>query len=107
MNFYNSRDFRVETSLNLLERFGCIRKIRENSPKHECKYEVIFEPPKDILSEKLHRNKVQAQNQKLLKVMEYSKLKTCRRKYIYEYFGQDEARDCGFCDICKPNEAII
>jgi len=36
-------------------------------------------------------------------VMTYSELKTCRRKYLLAYFGEDLRVDnCGACDVCSP-----
>lgn len=95
MNFYNRRDFRVETSLNLLERWDCIKKIGS------FRYEIQVEPPREFLSEDGHRDKMQTQHQKLLKMVEYTRLDSCRKNYIYKYFGQREIEDCGLCDICQ------
>ena len=99
MNFYNRGDFRVETAMNLLERWDCIRKVEEKP----LRYETLCDPPEDLLSEELHKNKMDIQNRKLLEMVEYTRLETCRQKYIYEYFGQ-KGTNCGICDNCKRAE---
>ena len=51
------------------------------------------------MDKKLYRNK----NSKLWEMHDFAlKLKTCRRKYLLEYFGQPVKYDnCGKCDICE------
>lgn len=49
--------------------------------------------------------------QKLDKMTRFCEIKTCRRKYLLNYFGDETADYCGSCDIClnKPvlTEATI
>lgn len=41
--------------------------------------------------------------QKLEQVVAYCELKTCRRSYLLEYFGEKWTKsDCGGCDVCSP-----
>ena len=42
--------------------------------------------------------------QKLDKMATLCEVKTCRRKYLLNYFGEDAADDCASCDVClnKP-----
>ncbi len=49
---------------------------------------------------------------KLEQVIEYCQLRTCRRKYLLEYFGESreddgndgaEAKGCGGCDVCTAD----
>lgn len=45
---------------------------------------------------------------KLLKIIKrYVHIKTCRRKYILNYFGEDTLDECGNCDNCKHPKPII
>src|SRR5690606_13069422 len=96
MNFYNSRDFRVETSLNLMERWGSIlwpdKDIR--------RLEIIEELPEDELNLDLYQLKHKAQNQKLLDLVQWVQSTSCRKRQIYEYFGLAQTKDCGFCQNC-------
>ncbi len=43
---------------------------------------------------------------KLQQVIDYASLRSCRRKHILEYFGENyESENCGGCDICmNPSE---
>lgn len=32
---------------------------------------------------------------------------TCRSQYLLSYFGQDDSKPCGTCDVCRSNSAAI
>ena len=38
---------------------------------------------------------------KLDKMSEYGELKTCRRRFLLEYFSEESPEDCGNCDNCN------
>jgi ATP-dependent DNA helicase RecQ len=97
MNFYNSRDYRVETTLNLLARFDALEWPHRDFKKMR----VIGEPPPEILDEGLYQKRVRELQKKLLSLVEYAHLKTCRKQAIYQYFGETSSV-CGFCDVCSP-----
>ena len=45
-------------------------------------------------------------SKRLEAVMTYAEEKeTCRSRYLVEYFGQKESRDCGSCDVCRSKKA--
>ncbi|OQW49321.1 MAG: hypothetical protein A4S09_12460 [Proteobacteria bacterium SG_bin7] len=94
LNFYNKRDFRVETAVNLLEHWGFI--AREDRGKG---ISVLEEPNGEMLDEKLAQARFKGQNMKLLEVVNLVKSEECRKKIIYKYFGV-AAGDCGNCDNC-------
>ncbi len=103
MNFYNRRDFRVETAVGLLERWGSIegRQPREWKP--------IIDPPDEFLDLKLYDARLKGQKRKLLQMEEFVQMQTgCRMQYVARYFGfTDEAR-CGICDLClKEKEGAM
>ena len=96
MNFYNRRDFRVETTLNLLERWDVIRWQNKNPQT----LEILDDIPKAYLdNEKYERNRKQA-TKKLYDLVELLNSKDCRKRRIYSYFGISTQEDCGNCDIC-------
>jgi ATP-dependent DNA helicase RecQ len=100
MNFYNRRDFRVETSVNLLERWGAIegRQPREWQP--------LENPPEEYLDQKLYEARMKAQRQKLYQMVEFAKLTTtdaadsCRMKQVARYFSFIDPVACMVCDLC-------
>ena len=60
------------------------------------------------IEDQIERKKLQDQ---LQKVIEFSQLTTCRRRYLLEYFGDDtvskgeKQNNCGGCDVCStPRE---
>ena len=84
MNFYNKRDFRVETSLNLLERWGAL--ARERGGRRET-FVVLDEPDEKLLDEALYKNKIKLQNQKLLQLVDLLGEEQDHLQHIYRYFG--------------------
>ncbi|NQZ02266.1 MAG: RecQ family ATP-dependent DNA helicase [Bdellovibrionales bacterium] len=97
MNFYNRRDFRVETCLNLLERWDVI-SWQNKSPKT---IQILSEIPEEFLAKDRHSNHLKAQNQKLYELVElFKQSDECRKPTIYSYFGVKLAEPCGRCSIC-------
>jgi len=94
LNFYNRKDFRVETSLRLLERWGSLQ------PDKALRHKVIAEPSSNFLDENNYKNKIKTQNQKLLDVVQWAETTACRASSIHEFFAQKTA-DCGVCDNCQ------
>ena len=49
-----------------------------------------------------------AARQQLLKMVDYARLSTCRRKFLLEYFGDEVSRDsCGNCDNCSSERRSV
>lgn len=94
--FHNKRDYRLETAMNWLERWGAIEW-----PHHDYKQiSAVNEPDGEWLDEKLHTLRGKSQNEKLLQLVQWLKQDTCRKQKIYEYFGDMNTGPCGACDIC-------
>lgn len=98
LNFYNRRDFRVETALNLLDRWDCL-----SGSVHHKTLKSTGELSGDFLDQELYKKRVKSQNHGLLAIVDYVKIKTCRMQYIYEYFGLKDTKPCGKCDNCASN----
>lgn len=95
MNFYNSRDFRVETSLNQLERAGSL-ELKGNH------YVALDYWNEEFFSSTDHQRHFKFQNEKLLSMLRWAQQdETCRMKLIYEYFGSHNPQECGICDVCR------
>ncbi len=96
MNFYNTRDFRVETSLNLLQRWGSLEGEYRNR-----NIAVLEDPAGDYMDKGLYQKRLKNQNVKLLDIVKLAKTEECRKAMIYKYFGVTDVKDCGFCDNCR------
>lgn len=95
MNFYNRRDFRVESSLNILERLECVTK--DNS---KVGFKALKTPSNAELDQKEYELRLKSQNQKLLEMLQLAQMQTgCRAQKVYAYFGY-ESPACGKCDLC-------
>lgn len=77
MNFYNSRDFRVETALALLRSWDILEGWKVLSPLDEA-----------LLDSELREARLRRQNEKLLQVIQWVKSDECRMVQIYQYFGE-------------------
>lgn len=96
MNFYNSRDFRVETSLNLLLRWDCLEVA-----KNRLGYKAVEPPTTEILQELSSMKRTETQNRKLLQFVTWIQdLENCRMSTMQQYFGE-EPEACGLCDVCQ------
>jgi ATP-dependent DNA helicase RecQ len=90
LNFYNRRDFRVETALNLLRSHDFLDG-----------WSVLREFAADeweVLGREL---RIKKQHQKLLDLVQWAKKEDCRARGLYNYFAAGDYPDCGVCDWCE------
>jgi ATP-dependent DNA helicase RecQ len=95
MSFKDKSDFRVETVLAMLDRYG----VTEGSVE-EKNLIITSGLPHQLNDEKYLKEKLMNDNKKLLSVVNYFKSITCRRVYISDYFGFPGEQPCGNCDAC-------
>jgi ATP-dependent DNA helicase RecQ len=101
MNFYNRRDFRVETAVNQLERWGSLegRQPRDWQP--------VQNPPDEFLDPKLFDLRMRGQRRKLFEMVELAKMtEGCRMVRIAGYFGVNDSFPCGKCDLCLAGKSV-
>ena len=96
MNFKNRKDFRIETALGMLDRYGVTEGSIENR-----NLQIIDELPDILLDEDYLKEKLMNDNKKLLSVVNYFGGENCRRAFISEYFGFKDEKPCGNCDNCS------
>jgi ATP-dependent DNA helicase RecQ len=96
MSFKDKSDFRVETVLAMLDRYGVTEGTVETKDLI-----VIDELPHQLHDEKYLKEKLLSDNKKLLSVVNYFKSIECRRSYISNYFGFPGEPPCGNCDVCN------
>lgn len=96
LHFYHSRDFRLETSLNLLERFGAI------TLNDQDRFEVVGELPQGLLDHESWQARLLSHQQRLHTFLLWIKGSetNCRMVTLARYFGFTEAKMCGKCDLC-------
>lgn len=95
LNFKNRHDFRLETALNMLDRYG----VTEGSIE-EYNLKIQGELPDVLLDEDHFQEKLLSDQKKLLSVVQYFRTEECRRVFISEYFGFFDESPCGNCDRC-------
>ena len=102
MSFKNRNDFRVETVLSMLDRYGVTEGSVENGRLQ------LAEPlHPNLMDEKRLEDKLMNDNKKLLAMVNYFKEEKCRRVNISDYFGFPGEEVCGNCDCCSLNGTLI
>lgn len=98
MNFKNKNDFRIETALAMLDRYGVTEgEIEKQNLK------VVDNLPEVLQDEDYLKEKLLNDNKKLLSVVNYFRNEECRRVFISDYFGFPGEKPCGNCDNCSIN----
>jgi ATP-dependent DNA helicase RecQ len=104
MNFYNRRDFRVETSVNLLKRWGFLSE----DPDGQLKIERPFKESTggdphdgDLFDNAKNLQRIRSDSSRLFEIVNYATTDVCRVQKIHEYFGDPVQSPCGLCDVCK------
>ena len=97
LSFKNKRDYRLETALNMLDRWGVIAYPQRSLAR------LTFERPltDEDLSPELYKLRREQLQKKLLAVVQWFRSEECRKTGIYGYFGLKNLKACGFCDRCK------
>ncbi len=98
MSFRDRSDFRVETVLSMLDRYGVTTGSIEQS-----NLKLITELHPNLENEKRAEDKLMSNNKKLLAMVNYFKEENCRRVFISNYFGFPGEKVCGNCDCCSIN----
>ncbi len=82
LNFYNTRDFRVETALGTLERFGFIEGQSQDT------WRALEKPTGELMDEELFRKRLSGQHKKLLSMVELARSENIKEGVI-EYFQSE------------------
>ena len=101
ISFKNKSDFRVETALAMLDRYG----VTEGEIEKQ-NLAIVNELPEILLDEEHLKEKLLNDNKKLLSVVNYFRGEKCRRVFISDYFGFPGEKPCGNCDNCTINGVI-
>lgn len=96
MSYKNTRDFRVESSLQILARMGAIRE----SSTSRLGYEQVGEPTAVELLELKSEDRRKMLLSKLLEMVRWIADPNCRMQGILSYMGE-KSEPCGICDHCK------
>lgn len=100
LNYKNRHDFRLETALNMLDRYG----VTEGT-FGQGDFRLLGEVPEVLLDEDHYQEKLRHDQTKLLSVVQYFRTEECRRVFIADYFGFPGEQPCGNCDCCDLNAA--
>jgi ATP-dependent DNA helicase RecQ len=94
LSYKNSRDFRLETSLGMLDRYGVTDGDIENRT-----LDLVGRLPGELEDPEFLENKKKNEQKKLYELVMYTKEKNCRKAFIHNYFGLPFESPCGSCDL--------
>ena len=92
--FKNKGDHRLQTALNLFERYGVTGGDLERGDLQVCD-----ELPGVLTSKEALEEKKRFSLQKLYQMVQYLKTEVCRREFVYDYFAATRVT-CFACDKC-------
>jgi len=95
ISYKNKNDFRVETVLSMLDRYGVSEGNVENG-----NLKLIDNLPDELEDDERLKEKLLNDNKKLLAVVNYFNSTSCRRIFISDYFGFPGEPPCGNCNVC-------
>ena len=99
LNYRNRRDFRLETALGMLDRYGVTEGSIEGRDLR-----IVAELADQLIDEEALTEKLRRDNMKLLSMVQYVRGEGCRRVHISDYFGFPGTNACGNCDSCSAEE---
>jgi len=94
LTFKNRYDFRLETALGLLDRYGVTTGTLDT---HDLT--VVNELPEKLADPGYLDRKLRNEQEKLYQMVMYTKEESCRKAFIHRYFGLEYASKCGACDL--------
>jgi ATP-dependent DNA helicase RecQ len=94
LSFKDRRDFRLETSLGMLDRFGITEGTIEDRSLN-----LIGDLPAHLESQEFLEHKKKNEQKKLYELVMYTKETQCRKSFIHNYFGLTFDAPCGSCDL--------
>lgn len=101
INFHNKRDYRAETAVAMLERWGCL--VVANDMKFP--YVAAGEPGPSEFSSMKTDSRRRVSSQKLYQLAQMLEMKSgCRQQDVLAYFGEATSA-CGICDLCLAGKA--
>ncbi len=94
MTYKNRNDFRLETALGMLDRFGVTEGNLDSK-----NLTIISELSEELSSQESRDIKLKMEQEKLYQMVLYTKEEVCRKAFIHRYFGLDYQEKCGVCDV--------
>ncbi|HHM01560.1 MAG TPA: ATP-dependent DNA helicase RecQ [Caldithrix abyssi] len=82
LTYKNRRDYRAETVLNILDRYGVIEGSIETK-----NLRVVADLPHNLTDQDYLDKKKEREQKKLYHMMRYAQIETGHKKYIHSYFG--------------------
>ena len=93
--FKNRNDFRLETAMAMLDRYGA-----SEGSLSKGNLRLTEHIPELLFDDDFTQTKLKSDLMRLLEIVRYFKTGKCRKQYISEYFGISGEENCNSCDVC-------
>jgi len=100
LHYKSKKDFRIETALGILDRFGVTAGSLEKR-----NLEIVADLPDELDDETYLEKKLAMDRKKLYAILSYVREEGCRRQFLESWFGYPDGKPCGQCDTCKSGSA--
>ena len=109
LHYKNRHDFRLETALRLLDRYGVLEDVDllrgfEGGSGGQVGLPRMARPLEDtpLADENEHAAKLRHEQERLAQIVHYFRTDNpCRRIHLHAYFGFADSEPCGNCDCCS------
>lgn len=99
----------LTTALMRLEDIGVVESLSTgelvSNPEFESGSSALVEAAQEAV--RAHGEHKEFQKSRLEMMRGYAELRNCRRDYLLNYFGEDIASPCGYCDNCDAGLSSI
>lgn len=96
INFHNKRDYRAESAVAMLERWGCLAAAKDL----KFPFVAVNEPGQSEFASMKTDTRRRVSSQKLYQLGALLEMKSgCRQQEVLAYFGET-IEPCGVCDLC-------
>ncbi len=106
------RDLSLASGIPPRKLAGLLQKLEDSSAAHLLETGEVElaskRPLAEIVDEASHRQQQQKEvrRQRLMKMQQYAEWRSCRRQYLFHYFGDDYKGPCGNCDRCEASGVL-
>lgn len=108
LKFANDFKISLEELYNILEKLGNVEFIEYDLRNNNQSIEFMVPNEKKIINSL--KDKIILYNKRIdfksENIFNYITKDTCRNIFLLKYFGEEDAKKCGKCDICQRNKKI-
>jgi len=98
--FLNISRFALHQALDKMHQDGIVRYYPQKDQPQLIFLHERVDADNLTIDQQLYRFRKNRQNERIRKAVAYAENPICRSQQLLAYFGQEDARPCGICDVC-------